>query len=537
MFVFSHYSFFLIAPFFVIFQYFVFSSIGELVISHKQSATLYIALSVFNTFLYILLKQYVIALQIHVVYVLFFLLTFFELYFVFKKISLLSQIFIVATVFLHFVVVRSLIVIIYAIIFKISLWQSADTLTYGTFFNILLIGLLTLILIAVKNRAHLQLLVRFFYKKTQVYFLLSWTFLCFIYFLLNMRVFQIRDYNLFFYIEQLLKTSLLLFGFYLLVKYSMQIENMLLFRKDNERLHFEISNKKQWIRSFLNKAFWVYEVNLTKDIIDQGFEIHRRFLSSDITQYSVAIQIIAGNIIDKSFRKKFLQYTDRNFLLREFYKGNTIISFEYQREPVEKHEVWIRLTTNLVQNAETDDVWGMGYMEDITKEKNEYFALIQQAQRDSLTRLYNKITTEILIKSKLKAGTGTLFFIDIDDFKTINDVYGHSAGDDLLNSIALGLQEIFGADDILGRVGGDEFLAFMQGTIDSDIIKQRAKIIQNIVHSFDLYKTSLSIGICIVAKKSASFDTVYHIADQALLEIKRSGKNQYVVYDYNKNRL
>ena len=91
--------------------------------------------------------------------------------------------------------------------------------------------------------------------------------------------------------------------------------------------------------------------------------------------------------------------------------------------------------------------------------KNENRRLSQQAETDWLTGLYNRMAVEEKVGRRLKKyETGVLFVIDIDNFNSINDRYGHLAGDQVLRGVARILQERVFHSDILGRIGGDEFV-------------------------------------------------------------------------------
>ena len=115
----------------------------------------------------------------------------------------------------------------------------------------------------------------------------------------------------------------------------------------------------------------------------------------------------------------------------------------------------------------------LGYIRDITLEKAKEKSLRQQAQRDSLTLLYNNMTGKALIDQYLRekdpyASCG-LLVIDVDFFKNVNDRYGHLFGDKVLQELAHLLQTLFSKKDILVRAGGDEFLVFLKVYISERI--------------------------------------------------------------------
>ncbi|MEG1822957.1 MAG: GGDEF domain-containing protein [Clostridiales bacterium] len=157
---------------------------------------------------------------------------------------------------------------------------------------------------------------------------------------------------------------------------------------------------------------------------------------------------------------------------------------------------------------------------------------------DELTELSNKATAEYLCTSYL-AGNGinkncVLFIIDIDNFKSINDTMGHKMGDKVLHEMGKNLRSIFREEDIVGRIGGDEFLALMKNTANRSIIETKAlgieKQIKAVTCDNIMFTPTCSIGIAINEANLFDFDEMFRRADKALYQGKAKGKNQYVIY-------
>ena len=111
----------------------------------------------------------------------------------------------------------------------------------------------------------------------------------------------------------------------------------------------------------------------------------------------------------------------------------------------------------------------VGIVIDINDEKTAAQELKARAERDTLTKLYNKASARQKIEYMLanrEEGEGlALFIIDIDNFKMVNDRYGHMFGDAVLTKIAAQLSHLFRSSDIVSRIGGDEFMAMLQGAL------------------------------------------------------------------------
>lgn len=165
-----------------------------------------------------------------------------------------------------------------------------------------------------------------------------------------------------------------------------------------------------------------------------------------------------------------------------------------------------------------------------TQEKK---ALVHMAQTDPLTLVYNKETTQKQIDQKLKDGKEHCFLIlDVDSFKLVNDNYGHIVGDKVLNQLGQLFKKHFRSTDIVGRIGGDEFIVLIE---DNKIGEDRVKdLIQKVnqlqIEELQGFKLSISVGIAYAPKQGTTFMELYRHADQALYKTKRSGKNGYNVY-------
>ena len=154
---------------------------------------------------------------------------------------------------------------------------------------------------------------------------------------------------------------------------------------------------------------------------------------------------------------------------------------------------------------------------------------------DLLTGLFNKLSFEERSKEYLTdrvvGAKATLFIFDFDDFKHVNDNFGHQIGDEALKMFAGILKDYFHPTDVIGRVGGDEFMALVMGEMPEGFINNRCRMIQHdlrIAKLGDAAGFSCSIGIC-EDKNAHTFEEMYKIADSALYEAKKRGKACHVV--------
>lgn len=160
---------------------------------------------------------------------------------------------------------------------------------------------------------------------------------------------------------------------------------------------------------------------------------------------------------------------------------------------------------------------------------------------DALTGLYNKASTEFLSKGFLKSEPQqacALMILDFDDFKNVNDTYGHQAGDVVLRSFGRILKRQAGDEHIAGRIGGDEFFLFLKGVTVSEAEECAQQILaqtRQLVSQDGKRIFSCSIGVSIKhpyedkASASEQYKDLFARADQVLYQVKKNGKNNYMI--------
>ena len=168
----------------------------------------------------------------------------------------------------------------------------------------------------------------------------------------------------------------------------------------------------------------------------------------------------------------------------------------------------------------------IGTSENIEEEKRKQKRidnLLLKAQKDFLTGLYNRETIEELVRQSLKInalekGVSAVLIVDIDNFKQINDFYGHTEGDRVLKEIGRMIPEVFGERALTGRLGGDEFLVFVIGEdYESDVCSLAQKLCDRLSElEVQDKKITVSVGIAFVEEALRDFKTLYQSADAAL---------------------
>ena len=160
-----------------------------------------------------------------------------------------------------------------------------------------------------------------------------------------------------------------------------------------------------------------------------------------------------------------------------------------------------------------------------------------KAEHDMLTGIYNRRGGESLIRGFLKdAVPGAYMIIDVDDFKHVNDTYGHSAGDETLKAVAHTLQNQFRDTDVVMRMGGDEFIVYAVGMADVHNVENKLESMREAAHGIVYDKktgshVTTSVGCIINLGSYEDYDSLYTAADQLLYSVKANGKDNYKCSD------
>jgi diguanylate cyclase (GGDEF)-like protein/PAS domain S-box-containing protein len=225
-------------------------------------------------------------------------------------------------------------------------------------------------------------------------------------------------------------------------------------------------------------------------------------------------------------------------LCQELAEGKHIIEVEFRIKDRLGEFIWCQLMGKTIFDDDKLPVRVIGKIVNVDTQKRELEALEYKATRDPLTGVYNK---EITIKkidkfiAGNKNGMHMLMFIDFDDFKSINDNYGHLQGDKVLIFVIGHIKDIFSEGEIVGRIGGDEFVVFAGNIASVDEVMEKAIILMQALDTTYISdnKTipiSGSIGISIYPEAGLHYEQLMDRADQALYKVKEQGKNNFMLY-------
>lgn len=224
----------------------------------------------------------------------------------------------------------------------------------------------------------------------------------------------------------------------------------------------------------------------------------------------------------------------------EAIRRNEVIDIDYQIICHDGSLKWVNCTGNFIKKTR-EGFLIQAIFTDISLQKARTKEIIEHAKLDKMTQIYDKVSVSEIIAERFKnfnaESRGVLLIIDIDNFKNINDSYGHLVGDKVIIELAKKIKKFFRKNDIVGRAGGDEFIVFMDNVLDADNAVKRVSEFTAYLNEIAVTgldeKITCSIGGSVVAGiVKTSYKAIFNNSDNNLYKAKKAGKNQSIVNNY-----
>lgn len=453
--------------------------------------------------------------------------------------SLSKTLFITATISFQMITHIFLAYSIMALFWEISIYTIAhDPLKTMQVFNvgIFSVSIASYILSKAISIPKIQVILD---RASQRNFQTIWISICFIYLLFNGQIFN-QDVSLpYIYYDQILKIITLILGVYIMLLYNFKVCDTLNYKTQNEQLRSTLKKNLAFLEIMTGEKNFKFEINLTKNLFRMNIFTNDEDNSDTWGSYGEMLKILMKEMLVKDDFDKILSSMSRDTLLELYHNGIKEKSWECRIRSTKSDWRWSKLQCSIIADDVTGDVLAFGYMLDIHDSYEDSLILKEKAEIDLMTGLYNRATFETLVRVEFHKKVGILLMIDADNFKSINDEFGHSKGDEVLKQIAHLLKITFRESDLIGRFGGDEFLVYITNTTDVSKIKNRIdKILIGGKMSFKKsdggnVSTSLSVGAAVVAENVESLEQLFEMADTALYRVKNTSKGHCIVFGEN----
>lgn len=255
------------------------------------------------------------------------------------------------------------------------------------------------------------------------------------------------------------------------------------------------------------------------------------------TSFDKALRVIAEKQIKEEFRQGYLDTFLPQNVKRAYEQGIESLRYEFMISKDGAHYYWMRIIARIVKWESDQTVHMLVYRQNIDAEKRQEQKMQQLAQMDEMTGLLTKTATTRLVSQMLEGNPGARFaflIFDIDHFKQANDLHGHAFGDSVIQAFAHTMRANFRRGDLLGRIGGDEFVAFLRIEDEAWAEKKARALSEALNHSHawggKVWQVSASIGIALAPRDGSSFSALYQHADAALYETKARGRGGFALY-------
>lgn len=270
----------------------------------------------------------------------------------------------------------------------------------------------------------------------------------------------------------------------------------------------------------LNNSF-VYDPVKYKKL----FQMETHFVSMDQWFWNMCTECV------KKEDTELLDVFRSNDIGKRIRNDDCVVEDDIRIKNKEKGYIWIRMVVVFIPNETRNSIEKIFVMfKNINDEKCKELDYEYRARMDMVTELYNKDYAEEKIKEYLNADgnpSGTYVVFDINDFKEINDIFGHIAGNEILKKVGKRIYDNIGADDIVGRIGGDEFVVFMKDCdIPANVENRINMILKNAQFTYmeeGIEKLiTCNAGAVIISDKNYKMSELYDKAGRNISEIRGS---------------
>lgn len=294
--------------------------------------------------------------------------------------------------------------------------------------------------------------------------------------------------------------------------------------------------EKDFYQAMLSETAAYAEVDVERGCLMKAGGLWEEYFSAKGCQRESFSQIVECGILQNTLpenREEYRSYLDIENMKKQYREGNYTRKYCFQS--MQDYTLcWMELTVHVFQEGDTGNMYALLYLKNIDSAKKRELEQEMAAMRDPLTNVFNRRSFEQEVNSFMlgeKDAFGAMLLVDMDDFKKINDTYGHLKGDEVLQKLTDVLMSTFRRKDVIGRLGGDEFVVFVKGVKKREVLDRRMEQFYEALQMLEDSSITCSAGIAIAEQEGFSYQETLRQADEALYHSKQNGKNRYCYYE------
>ena len=280
----------------------------------------------------------------------------------------------------------------------------------------------------------------------------------------------------------------------------------------------------------------VFEWDIVNDKLNYD-EKMTLIIQHELPRENITKHLLKARLIHPENRIEFQNHINR-MLNMKTQRAAPFQDFEleFRIYTINKYFIWVKMC----YRAEFVDGVAKkvtGFIQNIDHVRQREAQIKEVIERDAMTGLYSKTHAPYLVNQTIadKVKMNALLVLDLDNFKSVNDKLGHLIGDAVIMDMAMNLKTTFRKTDILGHIGGDEFVVMMKDIKTPEIVLKKCAQLRDTLrkvykHEDEEVSVSASIGIAISPEHGSNYNLLFARADAALAESKRQGKDTETIY-------
>lgn len=243
--------------------------------------------------------------------------------------------------------------------------------------------------------------------------------------------------------------------------------------------------------------------------------------------FEATINYTSRHLVNPRDRNRFITFFSRNQLITMLEEDEGEGVFDFLGMTENDDAAHMRATVFMGRRPFYPEVLVVIYITNLDESESMRMRLQEQASTDPLTGLLNRSTfidsANELFSYNDPNALHALIMLDLDNFKTANDTLGHATGDAILRNVAMVMRSTLRSGDLIGRLGGDEFIICLKNIPDTKVIEKRVGLIGKLIHkTYGGLTITITIGISMYPQDGRDFDELYRKADKAMYKAKQS---------------